>query len=188
MTPHGPRLWCLGNHACGTLAKSLPAPGAMVWCCNRSAMFLLQSFPAACLHAIKAMLIKQGVSVTDAGKGKLAAAIAGLGNLAGIVMPAFVWAPLFKFFVDGSAPLCLMPCHQFTLGAKACLGEAGTHPAAMKQSRIFSVVAIGQSQAERRHDRGGLGLAQAHRLGGFGGGQVATLWSPAAACSPLRWC
>jgi hypothetical protein len=34
------------------------------------------------------------------GKGKLTAAQAGLGNLAGIVMPAFVWAPLFKYFVD----------------------------------------------------------------------------------------
>lgn len=66
------------------------------------AMFMLQSFPAACLHAIKAMMIHQGVSVTDAGKGKLSAAVGGLGNLAGIVMPAFVWAPLFKFFVDGS--------------------------------------------------------------------------------------
>lgn len=63
-----------------------------------SAMFLLQSFPAACLHAIKAMMINQGVSVCDVGKGKLVAAQSGLGSLAGIVMPAFVWAPLFKFF------------------------------------------------------------------------------------------
>jgi hypothetical protein len=62
------------------------------------AMFLLQSFPAACLHAIKAMMINQGVSVCDVGKGKLVAAQSGLGALAGIVMPAFVWAPLFKFF------------------------------------------------------------------------------------------
>jgi hypothetical protein len=66
-----------------------------------AAMFLLQSFPAACLHSIKAMMIKQGISVTDVGKGKLTAAQNGLGNLAGIVMPAFVWAPLFKYFVGG---------------------------------------------------------------------------------------
>jgi hypothetical protein len=64
------------------------------------AMFLLQSFPSACLHAIKAMMINQGVSVCDVGKGKLVAAQSGLGNLAGIVMPAFVWAPLFRFFQD----------------------------------------------------------------------------------------
>lgn len=68
-----------------------------------AAMFLLQSFPAACLHAIKAMMINQGVQVTDVGKGKLTAAQAGLGNLAGIVMPAFVWAPLFKYFVKGGS-------------------------------------------------------------------------------------
>lgn len=62
------------------------------------AMFLLQSFPSACLHAIKAMMINQGVTVCDVGKGKLVAAQSGLGSIAGIVMPAFVWAPLFKFF------------------------------------------------------------------------------------------
>ena len=64
-------------------------------------IFLLRSFPDACLHSIRAMIVKQGIVVTEAGKGELNAALSGLGQIAGIVMPGFFWGPLFSFFAEG---------------------------------------------------------------------------------------
>ena len=64
-------------------------------------IFLLRSFPDACLHSIRAMIVKQGIVVTEAGKGELNAALSGLGQIAGIVMPGFFWGPLFRFFAEG---------------------------------------------------------------------------------------
>ena len=64
-------------------------------------IFLLRSFPDACLHSIRAMIVKQGVVVTEAGKGELNAALSGLGQIAGIIMPGFFWGPLFRFFAEG---------------------------------------------------------------------------------------
>ena len=34
-------------------------------------VILLQAWPAACLHSVKALIVKQGVEVTSAGKGEL---------------------------------------------------------------------------------------------------------------------
>ena len=42
-----------------------------------------------------------GVAVASVGKGELNAALSGLGQLAGIVMPGFFWGPMFKFFGAG---------------------------------------------------------------------------------------
>eukprot|EP01045_Picozoa_sp_COSAG04_P008468 COSAG04_NODE_469_length_13856_cov_8.973832_3_plen_272_part_00 len=57
---------------------------------------LLQAWPAACLHSVRAMIVKQGIEVTSAGKGELNAAISGLGSLSGIIGPGLLWGPLFK--------------------------------------------------------------------------------------------
>ena len=51
---------------------------------------------------MKAMIVKQGIECTDAGKGELNSAISGLGSLMGIVGPGMIWGPLFQFF--SSAP------------------------------------------------------------------------------------
>ena len=59
-------------------------------------MVLLQAWLAACLHSIRALIVKQGIEVTSAGKGELNSAIAGLGSLAGIVGPGLLWGPLYK--------------------------------------------------------------------------------------------
>ena len=48
---------------------------------------VLRSFPDACLHSIRAMVVKQGIVSTDAGKGELNSALSGLGQISGIVMP-----------------------------------------------------------------------------------------------------
>ena len=52
-------------------------------------IFLLRSFPDACLHSIRAMIVKQGIVVTEAGKGALNAALSGLGATA-VETPAAV--------------------------------------------------------------------------------------------------
>ena len=62
---------------------------------------VLRSFPDACLHSIRAMVVKQGIVATDAGKGELNSALSGLGQISGIVMPGFFWGPLFRFFGEG---------------------------------------------------------------------------------------
>ena len=44
---------------------------------------------------MRAMVVKQGLVVTDAGTGELNAAYGGLGKITGSIMP-FVWANLYK--------------------------------------------------------------------------------------------
>ena len=46
-----------------------------------------------------------GVAVASVGKGELNAALSGLGQLAGIVMPGFFWGPMFKFCPLRPGPL-----------------------------------------------------------------------------------
>ena len=67
------------------------------------AMMLLQTVPVAIPHAMRAMVIKQGISVTTAGRGALNAAYAGLGQVSGIVFP-LLWGYLFKCFSRGAGP------------------------------------------------------------------------------------
>ena len=66
-------------------------------------IFLLRSFPDACLHSIRAMIVKQGIVVTEAGKGELNAALSGLGQIAGIAMPGFFWGLLFSYLWRAAA-------------------------------------------------------------------------------------
>ena len=54
------------------------------YCC---AILLLQTAPIAMPHAMRAMVIKQGISTTSAGRGALNAAYAGLGQLSGVIFP-----------------------------------------------------------------------------------------------------
>ena len=68
-----------------------------------ASVVVLFSFPNACNPALKAAVIKQGVSATSAGKGELNAALAGLGSLCGIFGPGLVWGPLLRYFGDGAA-------------------------------------------------------------------------------------
>ena len=101
--------------------------------------------PAACQHSIRAMVLKQGIDVTDAGRGELNAACEsstppstlrepvctlltetvmradqGLGLSIGVVMPYF-WGWLYAFFLSPppSAPAWLR------LGGGAHMGIAG---------------------------------------------------------------
>ena len=56
-----------------------------------AAILLLQTAPIAMPHAMRAMVIKQGISTTSAGRGALNAAYGGLGQLSGIVFP-LLWS------------------------------------------------------------------------------------------------
>jgi hypothetical protein len=55
--------------------------------------------PATCQHAIRAMVLKQGIGATDAGQGELNAAYGGLGLSIGVIMPYF-WGRLYAFFLS----------------------------------------------------------------------------------------
>jgi len=74
---------------------------------------LLQAWPAACLHSVRAMIVKQGIEVTSAGKGELNAAISGLGSLSGIIGPGLLWGPLFKRCSAGGGGLLGKGGHYF---------------------------------------------------------------------------
>jgi hypothetical protein len=53
------------------------------------------------------MIVKQGVSVTDAGRGELNSAYSGLGTIIGVAMP-LVWSRLYGFF-STTAPASASP-------------------------------------------------------------------------------
>jgi hypothetical protein len=62
--------------------------------------------PAACQHSIRAMVLAQGIAVTDAGKGELNAAYGGLGLSIGVVMPYLLCSTYMKFTLEVVAGFC----------------------------------------------------------------------------------
>ena len=50
---------------------------------------------------MRAMVVRQGIGATTAGRGALNAAYAGLGQLSGIIFP-LLWGGLYKFFLRQS--------------------------------------------------------------------------------------
>ena len=66
-------------------------------------LFIQNSLNQSCDPALQAMVVKQGLSCTDAGKGELVAAYKGLNTIAGFVWP-MVWARLYEWFLSGPQP------------------------------------------------------------------------------------
>ena len=63
----------------------------------------LRTLPGACPAASRAMIVKQGINTTSAGRGELNGAYGGLGQIVGVVMP-LVWSRLFGFFSTTTGP------------------------------------------------------------------------------------
>eukprot|EP01052_Picozoa_sp_SAG31_P034982 SAG31_NODE_4161_length_3522_cov_1.727432_2_plen_122_part_00 len=51
--------------------------------------------------SMRAMIVKQGLEVSDAGRGELNAAYGGIGSIVGTVSP-LLWGSLYSFFRDAS--------------------------------------------------------------------------------------
>jgi hypothetical protein len=68
-------------------------------------MMILQAWPAAMPNSMRAMIVKQGMETSDAGKGELNAAYGGIGSIVGVFSP-LMWGSLYKFF-SGPKPASL---------------------------------------------------------------------------------
>jgi hypothetical protein len=66
------------------------------------ALVLQDPWTDPCSHAIRALVVKQGIDSTSAGRGELSAAFDGITDVVGCVMP-MVWGQLFNFFSTQSA-------------------------------------------------------------------------------------
>ena len=64
------------------------------------AFCLVQATGGVCQTAIRVMVVKQGIEVTDAGRAELNSAFAGLGKITQMFMP-LIWASCLHFFSTG---------------------------------------------------------------------------------------
>ena len=61
-------------------------------------MLLLQTVPAAMSEAMRAMVVKQGITVSDVGKAEINAAFSGLGDMINVIAPT-IWGALYSMFL-----------------------------------------------------------------------------------------